>query len=314
MTSRRKINIHWTKRLSCQIALAFLCGILLYQTGSRWWLLAAGCVAVVLFVPLIGQKKYRECVLRGGLLLAVWLLGAGCQIREERIWQTETQRLFREPRISVCGTLIRKEKQAKGWQLTLALPDYENRVIVSTQDGGYPLDCVLSVEGSVREFDIPRNEGQFNQRQYYKCRRILGRISDPTIRCIQVQSGIYAWREQLFSLRTQMCGVYESCLPSQAAGMLAAMVTGEKSGMDAEVRRLFQVAGFSHILAISGVKTLKLGIPLVPETRINWAFVPLHIAIIYILKLCLDEEIIPRCRFPCSRGYLTNYINWQKKQ
>lgn len=259
MTSRRKINIHWTKRLSCQIALAFLCGILLYQTGSRWWLLAAGCVAVVLFVPLIGQKKYRECALRGGLLLAVWLLGAGCQIREERIWQTETQRLFREPRISVCGTLIRKEKQAKGWQLTLALPDYENRVIVSTQDGGYPLDCVLSVEGSVREFDIPRNEGQFNQRQYYKCRRILGRISDPTIRCIQVQGGIYAWREQLFSLRTQMCGVYESCLPSQAAGMLAAMVTGEKSGMDAEVRRLFQVAGFSHILAISGMHISLIG-------------------------------------------------------
>lgn len=39
-----------------------------------------------------------------------------------------------------------------------------------------------------------------------------------------------------------------------------------------------------------GVKTLKLDIPLVPETRINWAFVPLHIAIIYILKLCLDAE------------------------
>ena len=60
-----------------------------------------------------------------------------------------------------------------------------------------------------------------------------------------------------------------------------------------------------------GVKTLKLGIPLVHETRINWAFVPLHIAIIYILKLCLDEEIIPRCRFHCSRGYLTKCINWQ---
>lgn len=65
---------------------------------------------------------------------------------------------------------------------------------------------------------------------------------------------------------------------------------------------------------LCGVKTLKLDIPLVPETRINWAFVPLHIAIIYILKLCLDEEIIPRCRFPCSRGYHNKYINWQKKQ
>ena len=69
-----------------------------------------------------------------------------------------------------------------------------------------------------------------------------------------------------------------------------------------------------HMLMIGGVKTLKLDIPLVPEIRINWAFVPLHIAIIYILKLCLDEEIIPRCRFPCSRGYHKKYINWQKKQ
>lgn len=72
--------------------------------------------------------------------------------------------------------------------------------------------------------------------------------------------------------------------------------------------------GVKHRVTSNGVKTLKLDIPLVPEIRINWAFVPLHIAIIYILKLCLDEEIIPRCRFPCSRGYLTKCINWQKKQ
>lgn len=74
-----------------------------------------------------------------------------------------------------------------------------------------------------------------------------------------------------------------------------------------------EVIGKVPVLVISGVKTLKLDIPLVPETRINWVFVPLHIAIIYILKLCLDEEIIPRCRFPCSRGYHKKYINWQKK-
>lgn len=98
------------------------------------------------------------------------------------------------------------------------------------------------------------------------------------------------------------------------AGVLSSMLLGDKSYLDDEIKDLYQVSGISHILAISGVKTLKLGIPLVPETRINWGFVPLHIAIIYILKLCLDEEIIPRCRFPCSRGYFTKCINWQKKQ
>lgn len=92
------------------------------------------------------------------------------------------------------------------------------------------------------------------------------------------------------------------------------LLLGEKEEMDAEVKALYQRNGIAHILSISGVKTLKLDIPLVPEIRINWAFMPLHIAIIYILKLCLDEEIIPRCRFPCSRGYHKKYINWQKKQ
>jgi competence protein ComEC len=91
------------------------------------------------------------------------------------------------------------------------------------------------------------------------------------------------------------------------------MLIGDKNGLSDEVKDDFKESGLIHLLAVSGVKTLKLDIPLVPETRINWAFVPLHIAIIYILKLCLDEEIIPRCRFPCSRGYLTKCINWQKK-
>ena len=92
------------------------------------------------------------------------------------------------------------------------------------------------------------------------------------------------------------------------------MLLGERTFLSEETQSLYKAAGALHVIAVSGVKTLKLDIPLVPETRINWAFVPLHIAIIYILKLCLDEEIIPRCRFPCSRGYLTKCINQQKKQ
>lgn len=292
----------------------FLCGILLYQTGSRWCVLPAVCFAIALLGSLVVQKQYRECMFRGGLLVAAGILGAGCQMRAERIWQSEQQALFREPRVSVCGTLIRKEEKSKGWQLTLALPGYENRVIVSAQDGEYPLDCVLSVEGSVREFDEPRNEGQFNQKQYYKCKRVLGQITDARIYSISVQTGIHAWREWLWLLREKMCHVYEACLPQQSAGMMAAMIAGEKTLLEANVRQSFQKAGFSHILAISGVKTQNLAIPLTRKTRINSAFVPLHIAKIYILKLCLDEEIIPRCRFPCSRGYFRKCINWQKKQ
>ena len=74
------------------------------------------------------------------------------------------------------------------------------------------------------------------------------------------------------------------------------------------------MVGVGRLIDMYGVKTQNLAIPLTRKTRINSAFVPLHIAKIYILKLCSDEEIIPRCRFPCSRGYHKKYINWQKKQ
>ena len=107
---------------------------------------------------------------------------------------------------------------------------------------------------------------------------------------------------------------YKKICSDKYSSVFSAMILGKKDELDDGLETLFSDNGIGHILAISGVKTLKLDIPLVPETRINWAFVPLHIAIIYILKLCLDEEIIPRCRFPCSRGYLTKCINWQKKQ
>lgn len=108
--------------------------------------------------------------------------------------------------------------------------------------------------------------------------------------------------------------VLDRILPAEESGLMQAVLTGDKEKIPEESYTLYSKAGVVHVLCISGVKTLKLDIPLVPETRINWAFVPLHIAIIYILKLCLDEEIIPRCRFPCSRGYLTKCINWQKEQ
>ena len=118
----------------------------------------------------------------------------------------------------------------------------------------------------------------------------------------------------LLALRQKLTSETLCLLPNTYGGLVAGLCYGDKSNIPRNVTTAFSAAGVSHLLAVSGVKTLKLDIPLVPETRIKWALMPLHIAKIYILKLCLDEEIIPRCRFPCSRGYLTKCINQQKKQ
>ena len=170
----------------------------------------------------------------------------------------------------------------------------------------------IQVTGEAESFEQAGDPGQFDARSYYEAMQVDARVFVSHIQILNVSYNpvkqlLYEWRAKAMQQLTAAMG-------ERDAGLLGAMILGDKSQLDSEVKELYQQTGVAHMLAISGVKTLKLGIPLVPETRINWAFVPLHIAIIYILKLCLGEEIIPRCRFPCSRGYLTKYINWQKKQ
>lgn len=169
-----------------------------------------------------------------------------------------------------------------------------------------------SLTGSLQEIMTATNPGMFDRREYYKEKGVYYELRATTLQITSSRTNPV--KDLLYRLRNRMGEVYTTSLPAKESGIVSAMILGDKSLLDIDIRQLYQESGIGHLLAISGVKTLKLGIPLVPETRINWAFVPLHIAIIYILKLCLGEEIIPRCRFPCSRGYLTKYINWQKKQ
>ena len=170
---------------------------------------------------------------------------------------------------------------------------------------------MILVSGKLEEIEGPRNPGEFNSKNYNACRHIYYALKKAIIK---KQSRTHsAYGQFLISLRERFTEILETVCDSEA-GAFEAIVLGDKTNLDPELKMRYQMGGIIHILAISGVKTLKLDIPLVPETRINWAFVPLHIAIIYILKLCLGEEIIPRCRFPCSRGYHKKYINWQKKQ
>ncbi|MCI7129357.1 MAG: DNA internalization-related competence protein ComEC/Rec2 [Lachnospiraceae bacterium] len=245
--------------MSCQFALALMFGILLAEYGSWQIGLLAAIPAIAVLLPQCKRRNYRECVLRGALFLTAGALGAGCYERQMDSWEKETQLLLCGQQLEVCGTLIRKEQKNERWQLTLALPGYENRVVVSSQDGGYPLDGVLSVKGLVREFNSPRNEGQFNEKQFYKCKKTIGRMSAATIDCIRAPSGVYAWREKLYLFRMRLCSVFEACMPEQEAGILSTMATGEKAFLDGSVRALFQRVGISHMLAISGMHISMIG-------------------------------------------------------
>ena len=174
-----------------------------------------------------------------------------------------------------------------------------------------PADCAygnwVQICGKLTLAEAPSNDGAFDRLFYQQTERLLFSMKNArlTVRDGR-QNPLLQW---MYEVRRICMRHLEQIFDEQDAGILAAMLLGDKSRLDEEIRDWYQVGGIAHVLAISGVKTQNLAIPLTRKTRINSAIVSLHIAKIYILKLCLDEEIIPRCRFPCSRGYLTKYIN-----
>lgn len=229
----------------------------------------------------------------------------------------------KHPESTICGEVVRcqenEEFQSVYLKDTYLIYNSEKvsidnvRVYLKENNKNKKLlaGSLILVSGKLEEVPEPGNPGEFDSRQYYACRHIYYVMKKGKV---EKQSRNHsAYGQFLIGMKQKLAGILEKVCGNEA-GAFEAIVLGDKSNLDVELKMRYQMAGIIHILAISGVKTLKLDIPLVPETRINWAFVPPHIAIIYILKLCLDEEIIPRCRFPCSRGYLIKCINWQKKQ
>ena len=218
--------------------------------------------------------------------------------------------------LSFYGKISDIEKKDDTYQYRVAttlLDDNNIRVhILIEQETEFVIGTWIRGNGIVQQFSQSTNPGGFDESAYQFGKGNYLRLTHVEI--LSIKASVFSIKAYLYRIKNYMIQIYYRLFSEADASLACAMVLGERSNLDADTKLLYQRNGIAHLIAISGVKTLKLDIPLVPETRINWAFVPLHIAIIYILKLCLDEEIIPRCRFPCSRGYYKKYINWQKKQ
>ena len=69
----------------------------------------------------------------------------------------------------------------------------------------------------------------------------------------------FCLRQVLYDLRGNMARSYENWLPGEESGVMKTLALGERDGLDAEVKSLYQMAGLSHILAISGLHISVVG-------------------------------------------------------
>lgn len=109
----------------------------------------------------------------------------------------------------------------------------------------------VRLEGMLVLPELPRNPGQFNRRIYESGKKIDFYLENPTVLEVKEQrSGV---REVVEIWKTEMMNRCEKIYQDEEAGILEAMLFGEKSELSGDIKELYQAAGISHVLVISGL-------------------------------------------------------------
>lgn len=153
----------------------------------------------------------------------------------------------------------------------------------------YPVGTSLSLSGTIYPIEEPTNPGQFNSRLYYQGKGIAYSVYAESADAVGRDPAPI--REKLLQIRQKIGQVYERALNERDSSLLRAMILGEKEGLDADIRELYQRNGISHLLAISGLHISLVGMGLYRILR--------------RLTGCYAAAGISSALFLCAYGWMT---------
>ncbi|MGN0131269.1 MAG: DNA internalization-related competence protein ComEC/Rec2 [Lachnospiraceae bacterium] len=109
----------------------------------------------------------------------------------------------------------------------------------------------VRISGVCCPFRAAANEGQFDAKQYYGILELDFAMTncEGTV----VNTDYRPDLQSLYQIRKRLETSFERGLPPEDAGVMKAMILGQKGDLDAEVKSLYQRNGIAHILAISGL-------------------------------------------------------------
>ena len=178
---------------------------------------------------------------------------------------------YGEKQVELAGTVYRIEEKKKVTAVFLKdstvsvadqmLNESELLVYISKNETEQSTEIKIgnraAVSGEAEIFETARNPGNFDQKTYYLRQgihvlvwaeqfRILSRDTNPVRQFLSEVRG--RWNELLI----RHLGDYYG-------GTMSAILLGEKSGLDARMKTMYQKCGISHLLAISGLHMTFLG-------------------------------------------------------
>ncbi len=243
------------KRHLCLFAAAWIFGTVLYCRREDVWLPILILLGAALAYGTASGQRRMERITAAGLttafILAAFLV-CGLHDRSDSLIK---EMLETGTGTELSGTVIKKEIRSDQFLYYLKTP--YKKVIVYCDTDEIPIGSEVTVQGKWKAFSPATNEGSFDYSEYYRDQNISFRIFADGITAQSELS--FSFREGLYRLQKRISYVFAGALNAGEAGVMSALVVGNRGLMDPDVRQMYQDAGISHILAISGLHISILG-------------------------------------------------------
>ena len=128
-----------------------------------------------------------------------------------------------------------------------------------------PLGAWVLVSGEFMAFSEPSNPGEFDAFSYYRSLSVGGQLKKAVL--LGRNSDRWTIREAMYRLRLRLHGRLYTVFPEREASVMAALLLGEKTDTDKELKNLYKRCGILHILSISSLHITIIGMSLYRTLR-----------------------------------------------
>ena len=260
---RMKLPIsHFRRYPMGWLSIAFVSGIL--NAFLLHYTLYALITSVFFFLFLLKSKTDNAFILF--LLLTMWNIGWAYHSFTLDIMDEKSGLAghFNDYDVSFKGVLLSKGDTRSGQRLLLENSLLSSETMYTTRDIQYFVYSSNSTIGSIGDtiegkgiflaFFGKRNPGDFDFRLFNYRKGIFGKIyqDDETELFITEPEG-WSHLSSLADVRNSVRSIFSRKTDSDVAGLLSALILGDKSSVDPELKDAFIETGVIHVLAVSGL-------------------------------------------------------------
>ncbi len=271
------------KRPVFWILLAFVLGEVIAVFDLN---IAVPCIVLaIIVIRKIIIKAYEDM---GAFVVIFFTLIMGFMLMSNEITTRNHIYDLKENTVIVQGKIYKIENTAFGTNIYLKGVEVENgeksvsvkRIFVNTEKiPNVKIGNIIKVRGKLRQFEEAANKGNFDSGKYYLSLGFYGKIEAGTIEVINseysgIRQGLYELRMEIIERLEKLCsdnkGIFS--IINNKNGIIGAIILGDKTDLDSDIKELYSVSGIAHILAISGLHISFIGMAIYRLLRRRFRF------------------------------------------